>query len=597
MKRLPWLALLLAGLIGTAQATVYELPADGSSVVGTDIHIKTVFKDTLLDIARRNSLGYYEIIRANPGVDMWLPGEGTDVMLPGRRILPPGPREGIVVNLPEHRLYYYPKPKKGEKPVVITYPVSIGKMDWKTPIGETRVIQKEKHPTWYPPESVRKEHIANGDPIPAIVKAGPDNPLGDFAMRLAAGNGTYLIHGTNNPMAVGMAITHGCVRMYPEDVAALFPLIPVGTKVWLINEPVKVAFVDGELFLEAHPQVDEEGQNTSTEPDLNLLSDKLDQALGTTTAAIHWDFAKEALQAANGIPTVVGLEADPDPAPSADPAATPPAPAPAASTPPTAAPSSTGATAHAPSTDDSTNSTSSEAGTADVTKSVSSAASADATKTAPSTGTAADPTKSVSSSGGAAGSSKPASSTGTAVDAANSVSSAGTADAMKSASSAGTNDAAKATSPTGTADASNPAPSAAIADATKSTSSAGAVDAVAAADTSTKPTAADASVKDSATLPSSGDATNAPSSTGTADSSAAASDARSSAGTPGGTKVASPADPGASTSTTASDTSAADDPPTTILRPVLRPVTPAGAAADAQPDSAAARTASAAPEH
>jgi L,D-transpeptidase ErfK/SrfK len=171
-------------------------------------------------------------------------------------------------------------------------------------------------------------------------------------MRLAAGNGTYLIHGTNNPMAVGMAITHGCVRMYPEDVAALFPLIPVGTKVWLINEPVKVAFVDGELLMEAHPPVDEEGQNTA-EPNLDLLSQKLDQALGSTTAAIHWDFAKQALQAANGIPTVVGLQADLDSAPSADPAA------PAATAPPAAttsgpakaepdAASATPATAEAP---------------------------------------------------------------------------------------------------------------------------------------------------------------------------------------------------------------------------------------------------------
>jgi L,D-transpeptidase ErfK/SrfK len=237
-------------------------------------------------------------------------------MLPGRRILPPGPREGIVVNLPEHRLYYYPKPKKGEKPVVITYPVSIGKMDWTTPLGETRVVQKEKHPIWTPPESVRKEHLANGDPLPQIVKPGPDNPLGDYAMRLAAGNGTYLIHGTNNPMAVGMAITHGCIRMYPEDVAALFPLIPVATKVWLINEPVKVAFVNGELLVEAHPPVDDEGQNTS-EANMDLLSQKLDQALGNTTAAIHWDFAKQTLQAANGIPTVVGLQANMDPSAAA----------------------------------------------------------------------------------------------------------------------------------------------------------------------------------------------------------------------------------------------------------------------------------------
>jgi L,D-transpeptidase ErfK/SrfK len=350
--------LLWALLAGPSQATVYEIPADGTSVVGTDTHMTAVYQDTLLDIARRNSLGYYEIIRANPSVDMWLPGAGTDIMLPGRRILPPGPREGIVVNLPEHRLYYYPKPKKGEKPVVITYPVSIGKMDWKTPIGETRVIQKEKHPNWYPPEGVRKEHLANGDPLPAVVKAGPDNPLGDYAMRLAAGGGTYLIHGTNNPMAVGMAITHGCVRMYPEDVAALFPLIPVGTKVWLINEPVKVAFVDGELLMEAHPPVDEEGQNTA-EPDLNLLSQKLDQALGNTTAAIHWDFAKQALQAANGIPTVVGLQADLDTGPAADPATAPPPPAPAAAAPSAnasspAASRSTGAPAAAgtsPSTD------------------------------------------------------------------------------------------------------------------------------------------------------------------------------------------------------------------------------------------------------
>ncbi|HEY0341771.1 MAG TPA: L,D-transpeptidase family protein, partial [Steroidobacteraceae bacterium] len=335
------LSLLLWGVLaGTSQATVYEIPTDGSSVVGADNHMSAVYQDTLLDIARRNSLGYYEIIRANPGVDMWLPGAGTDITLPGRRILPPGPREGIVVNLPEHRLYYYPKPKKGEKQVVITYPVSIGKMDWKTPIGETRVIQKEKHPNWYPPEGVRKEHLANGDPLPAVVKAGPDNPLGDYAMCLAAGGGTYLIHGTNNPMAVGMAITHGCVRMYPEDVAALFPLIPVGTKVWLINEPVKVAFADGELLMEAHPPVDEEGQNTS-EPNVDLMAQKLDQVLGNTTAAIHWDFAKEALQAANGIPIVVGLQADLDPAPGADPAAPPPpanAPAPAA--PPAAATSS-----------------------------------------------------------------------------------------------------------------------------------------------------------------------------------------------------------------------------------------------------------------
>jgi L,D-transpeptidase ErfK/SrfK len=294
-------------LCGHSWATVYELPENGSAVFGTDERVKAHYQDTLLDIARRYSLGYEEIIRANPGVDMWLPGEGTDILLPGRRILPAGPHEGVVVNLPEHRLYYFPKPKKGEKPVVITYPVSIGKMDWSTPLGQTYVVSKQKHPSWYPPESVRKEHIANGDPLPAVVPPGPDNPLGDYAMRLAVGGGSYMLHGTNNPMAVGMAITHGCIRMYPEDVAALFPLVPVGTKVWLINDPVKVAYVGGELLLEAHPPVDSEGQ--TTEPNLDLLSQMLDKALGDSTAAIHWDLARETLQAANGIPAVVGLQA------------------------------------------------------------------------------------------------------------------------------------------------------------------------------------------------------------------------------------------------------------------------------------------------
>ena len=308
MKRSTAVALFFACLCGPAAATVYELPENGSAVFGTDERIKATYQDTLLDIARRYSLGYEEIIRANPGVDMWLPGEGTEILLPGRRILPAGPREGVVVNLPEHRLYYFPKTKKGEKPVVITYPVSIGKMDWSTPLGETHVIAKEKHPSWYPPESVRKEHLANGDPLPKVVPAGPDNPLGDFAMRLAVGGGSYMLHGTNNPMAVGMAITHGCIRMYPEDVAALFPLVPVGTKVWLLNEPVKVAYVDGELLLEAHPPVDKEGQ--TTEPDLELLSQLLDKAVGKDTAAIHWDLARDTLQAANGIPAVVGLQAD-----------------------------------------------------------------------------------------------------------------------------------------------------------------------------------------------------------------------------------------------------------------------------------------------
>jgi len=300
--------MILAGAAGNAQATVYQLSKADNSVVGEDQAISTVYEDTLYDLARKYSLGSEEVIRVNPGVDPWLPGAGKEVVIPGRHILPPGPHEGIVVNLPEHRLYYYPKPKPGQAGIVITYPVSIGKMDWHTPIGLTHVIQKEKNPVWFPPESVRKEHAAAGDPLPARVPSGPDNPLGLFAMRLAAGNGTYMIHGTNNPIAVGLAVTHGCIRMYPEDVEQLFPMIPVGTEVRLINEPVKVAWVDGELLLEAHPPVDAEGQ--SFEPNVDQFADLLRAAVGDSTVAIHWDYAREVLQKADGVLATVGLEAD-----------------------------------------------------------------------------------------------------------------------------------------------------------------------------------------------------------------------------------------------------------------------------------------------
>jgi L,D-transpeptidase ErfK/SrfK len=301
------LALILVLRSALVGATVVELPPDGSTVVGVDTRMTSHYADTLLDIARRYSLGYEEIIRANPGVDLWLPGEGKQILLPGRRILPAVPREGVVVNLPEHRLYYFPKPRKNERPVVLTFPVSIGKLDRNTPLGHTRIIEKTKHPYWYPPESIRMEHAERGDPLPRAVPPGPDNPLGDFKMRLAMGGGTYLIHGTNNPLAVGMAITHGCVRMYPEDLAVLFALVPVGTKVSLVNEPVKLAHVDGELWLEVHPQVDSEGQ--TMEPDSGLLAQMLDRTLGNSATAIHWDFAHDALHAATGMPSVVGIDA------------------------------------------------------------------------------------------------------------------------------------------------------------------------------------------------------------------------------------------------------------------------------------------------
>ncbi len=303
------LGVLMCCGAATSGATVFELPTADAVLLGREERVLTSFEDTLYEIARRYSLGSEEVVRVNPGIDPWLPGAGRSIVIPGQRVLPPGPREGIVINLPEHRLYYYLPAAAGKPQRVYTYPISIGKMDWRTPLGKTRIVEKREKPSWVPPASVRQEHIARGEPpLPAVVPPGPDNPLGAHAMRLGLPGGAYLIHGTNNPIAVGMAVTHGCIRMYPEDIAELFPMVRNGTSVYLINEPVKLAWVDGELLLEVHPPVDAQGQ--SGEPDLALFEGLLEKALGESVVAIHWEKAREALSGALGMPVVVGLAAE-----------------------------------------------------------------------------------------------------------------------------------------------------------------------------------------------------------------------------------------------------------------------------------------------
>ena len=291
-------------------AKEFPLRDDGAGLFGTVERIQTRYEDTLIQIARQYSLGYEELRRVNPGVDPWLPGEGTDVLIPGQRLLPPGERVGIVVNLPENRMYYFPQPRRGEPARVLTFPVSVGKMDWRTPIGVTRIVSKQKNPAWYPPQSVRKDRAARGEPpLPGVVPPGRDNPLGSRALRLGIPGGAYLIHGTNNPDAIGMAVTHGCLRLYPEDVELLFDLTPVGTRVALINEPLKLTRVDGEVWIEVHPPVDDQGQATS-QP-LAVFEQRLDELLGDAEVLINWDLALAALRETSGIPVMIGLELAP----------------------------------------------------------------------------------------------------------------------------------------------------------------------------------------------------------------------------------------------------------------------------------------------
>ena len=237
-------------------AEIYELPPEGYDVVGAISTITARYEDTLVDIARRHGVGYQDIVRANPDVDVWLPGEGTEIVLPTRFVLPLGPRHGIVLNIAEYRLYYFPQTAPGEPATVMTYPISIGRMDWETPLGVTTVIAKAHNPTWYPPQSVRDEHAADGTPLPRVVPPGPDNPLGRFAMRLALPG--YLIHSTNKPTGVGMRVTHGCIRMFPEDIEYLIQRVPIDTPVRIVNEPVKIGWFGDVLVMEVHPVLETE---------------------------------------------------------------------------------------------------------------------------------------------------------------------------------------------------------------------------------------------------------------------------------------------------------------------------------------------------
>lgn len=249
------LALLLALAPDTWGATVFPRPPADVGLIGAMAQVEARRDQTLLDLARAHHLGYEEMLLANPDVDPWLPGQGTKVTLPTRYILPRAPRRGLVLNVPEMRIYYYPA-SESDQAEVRTYPVSVGRMDWATPLGTARIVAKVPDPAWRPPESIRAEAAARGEPLPEVVPAGPSNPLGRFALRLSVPG--YLIHGTNKPWGIGMRVTHGCLRLYPEDIESLFHAVPVDTPVEIVNQPVKLGWLADTLYLEVHPPLEED---------------------------------------------------------------------------------------------------------------------------------------------------------------------------------------------------------------------------------------------------------------------------------------------------------------------------------------------------
>ncbi len=300
--RINLLAIILLGGLGLLNpvfALTFPLPKTGD-IVG-EIQTTTVRKgESLGEIGRRFDIGVYEMIEANPNLDPWLPTPGAIVVIPTQFILPPVPKTGMVLNLAEMRLYYF----HPDKPMVTTHPLGIGKKGWFTPLGKTVITGKKKDPAWYPPESIRQEHIAKGDVLPLVVAGGtPENPLGRYAFYLdskgLAAKGAFLIHGTNRPAGVGVRTTHGCIRLFPEDVEALFNIVPIGTPVRIIHEPYKVGWRDNHLFLEAHQPLTEP-QYAGSDSLVRLT--KIIESAIAGSHLVNWTSAKMTAKSAHGYP-------------------------------------------------------------------------------------------------------------------------------------------------------------------------------------------------------------------------------------------------------------------------------------------------------
>lgn len=270
---------------------------EGSDIVGAMQKVTVVKGDTLHSIARQYDLGLLEMQEANPQInpDKKL-AAGTELVVPSEFILPPGPREGIVINLAELRVYYYPP----DSDIVVTHPVGVGRLGWRTPIGETTIIRKRENPTWVPPASIRAYSASKGIRLPAAVGPGPNNPLGKYAMNL--GWNGYLMHGTNAPTSVGVRSSSGCIRMYPEDIENLYSYVSLGTPVRVIYEPFKIGTQDGQLYLEAHELFQENYYNVNNTDRYDLLQQSITNANYPDADNIDWDEAKELIRGTHGYP-------------------------------------------------------------------------------------------------------------------------------------------------------------------------------------------------------------------------------------------------------------------------------------------------------
>jgi len=291
--------LLLVTFFSSAQAAIYTLSSENDVVFGEPQMASPHRGDTISTLARRYDMGFYELLDANPGLD---PKKlrGRQLVIPSRFILPNGtPREGIVINLAELRLYYFiPNTQQ-----VFTAPVGIGRLTWDTPLGVLSIIEKKENPVWHPTPLVRADVLRKrGLVLPLSVPAGPENPLGNYMLRLS--EPTYLIHGTNDPIGVGRRVTAGCMRLYPEDIKTLFELVEVGTQVTIVNQPYKVGVLNHLLYFEAHQPLLEmrmEGREAMKQ----RWQEVIQNAGEASNETMNWDRVRQVAIRHEGIPYAV----------------------------------------------------------------------------------------------------------------------------------------------------------------------------------------------------------------------------------------------------------------------------------------------------
>jgi L,D-transpeptidase ErfK/SrfK len=288
----------------------FNLPDAQDDVVGqVQITIASA-EDTLPDIARRFDVGYEEIVRANPGVDPWIPGAGRQVVVPTQFVLPNAPREGIVINVAAMRLFYFPPRRKGEPQQVYTHPIGIGKIGWSTPEGVTHVIAHVKDPIWRPSAALRVDHRNdNGEDLPAVVPPGPDNPLGKYEFRL--GWSSYLIHGTNKPYGVGLRSSHGCIRLYPEDIEKLYEMVPNGTQVRVVNQPFLFGWHDDRLYFQPYTVLEDDVRDWQSAQKKMLpraMPVAVRKLLQAQDVAVDWKSVTDATTAPRGLPVPISGE-------------------------------------------------------------------------------------------------------------------------------------------------------------------------------------------------------------------------------------------------------------------------------------------------